>query len=1051
MRITVLICTHQRADLLARTIASLNAARRPVDADLRILVVANACSDGTHEYLQRYSTSQVGGSELPLQWIVEPTPGKSNALNRALATATGDAVAFVDDDHRVDEAYLIEVVRALRTYPNAGLICGRILPDWDGTEPAWVHDTGPYRMYPLPVPRFDPGSEPFIIGLDGPIPGGGNLVARLEVIRRTGAFLTELGPTGHDLGGAEDVEWVRRALRGGTQIQYAPAIVQHHFVDPERLRLWYLLRKGYQRSKSVMRFRRNASGVPLYMWRKLADYAVSSAISIRQTARRFYLVRAASALGEISGMREALRHRRERAKLPWPAERYGLCALATAGIAGFALAFWLAPGMVSQAFVASGGVAIAIAIVVIAKSLRDFSQTGPRLGSDILRRYRGYIAISMGRLGAWAIAIGVFWALPGALGGAAFIEATGKDIPWLLPVCALLSLGAAVAYAACSALVANPGLIIASWQYRMARLYGLWRLLSMRGLRVTAYMLISLATLGVAWAVLLLVNAGSLAEAASLAAAAGAYGSMLGAVLWEPDGRAFTSAPTNRPNILMIGCDTLRADRVGAIRDGGSLTPNIDRLTARGTYFASCYVPCARTAPSLISLLTGVWPHRHGVRDNFVHDEATALEMPSLGEALRALSYRSAVVSDWCGADFGKFSLGFDITNIPADQWNLKYFIRQGPKDLRLFLSLFLHNRLGRILLPEIYFLGGVPQTTQIGRRARREINRVSATGEPFLLNVFYSTTHPPFASEYPWYTRYADPRYEGESKFAMARLTDPFDIIRRQGDSRQEFDLDQILALYDSCVAQFDDEVGRLLRYLDESGLSDNTIIVLYSDHGMEFFEHDTWGQGNSAVGDFSARAPLIIADPRIGGNGRIDQVVRSIDVVPTLLELVGGPYVDCDGVSLVPCMRDARINLGLQAFNETGVWITPMPSLPPGHQTYPGLLELLDIPNPSTGTLAFKREFYDQIIRAKDRMVRDERWKLVFQPLESGMKLSLYDVVADPGCTLNLAVQRPDVVRRLWRELRAWMAADPIVRPLIDNEGDRVPYREMDHAAAD
>ena len=439
-------------------------------------------------------------------------------------------------------------------------------------------------------------------------------------------------------------------------------------------------------------------------------------------------------------------------------------------------------------------------------------------------------------------------------------------------------------------------------------------------------------------------------------------------------------------------------------------------------------MPCARTAPSLISLLTGTWPHTHGVRDNFVHDEETLLEVPALPEALRALDYRTAAVSDWCGADLAKFSFGFDITEVPHDQWNLKYFIRQGPKDIRLFLSVFLHNRVGRRLLPEIYYLGGVPQTTQLGRRARRTLARLAATDEPFLLNVFYSTTHPPFASEHPHYMRFADPDYAGESKFAMARLSDPFDIIRRQADSRQEFDLDQVLALYDSCVAQFDEEVGRTLDALRDSGLARDTIVVLYSDHGMEFFEHDTWGQGNSAVGDFSARVPLVIADPRLPAGQRIDSVVRSIDVAPTLLELAGAPYVHCDGVSLAPCMRDARKRLDLRAFNETGMWIAPMPSLPARHLSYPGLLELLDVPDPVTSTLALKPEYRDRVVLAKDRMVRDGRWKLVYQPLEAGMLLSLFDLSTDPGCTLDLAAREPEVVARLWGALRAWMAADPL-----------------------
>jgi arylsulfatase A-like enzyme len=309
-------------------------------------------------------------------------------------------------------------------------------------------------------------------------------------------------------------------------------------------------------------------------------------------------------------------------------------------------------------------------------------------------------------------------------------------------------------------------------------------------------------------------------------------------------------------------------------------------------------------------------------------------------------------------------------------------------------------------------------------------ISRLAAAGKPFLLNLFYSTTHPPFASEYPFYFLHADPAYRGESKFAMARLTEPFEIIRRQGEPREEFDLDQILDLYDGCVAQFDDEVGKTIRHLDASGLMENTIVVLYSDHGMEFFEHGTWGQGNSALGDFSARVPLIITDPRRPQAQELDQVVRTIDLVPTLLDLLAAPSVKCDGASLVPAMTDPTTNLDLKAFNETGIWITPAPGLPLDHLRYPDLLQLLDVPDDATGTLAIKSEFRGTVLTAKDRMVRDGRWKLVYQPLETGKRLTLYDVDADPDCTRDISDDFPVQVARLWSELRSWMAKDTAMR---------------------
>ena len=471
----------------------------------------------------------------------------------------------------------------------------------------------------------------------------------------------------------------------------------------------------------------------------------------------------------------------------------------------------------------------------------------------------------------------------------------------------------------------------------------------------------------------------------------------------------------------------MRADRLGALGYRRALTPNIDALGAQGVLFTNCYVPCARTAPSLVSMLTGTWPHTHGIRDNFIPDSEVRLKVPALPQLLKPLGYRTAALSDWCGSDMGKFSFGFDHTDLPEDQWNLKYLIRQGPKDLRLFVSLFTHNRLGRLLLPELYYLGGVPLTTQMGRRARRLISRLAASPQPFFVNLFYSTTHPPFASEWPWYTRYSDPTYSGESKFAMARLTDPFEIIRRQGAPKEEFDLDQIIDLYDGCVAQFDDEVGRMLRHLEACGLAGNTIVVVYSDHGMEFFEHDTWGQGNSAVGDFSPRIPLVIRDPRkpAGGHDRQGRAQHRSGPDAARTRRLPLPQSAWTASPSPPAWATTARCPELDAFNETGIWIGDVPGLPDKHLRYPDLLELVIVPDPESGTLALKPQYHDIIMTAKDRMIRRGPWKLVSQPLTDGTHTMLFNVDEDPGCTRNCSAEYPEISARLSQVLQDWIAA--------------------------
>jgi GT2 family glycosyltransferase len=302
MHLTILICTHNRLALLDRVLISLNQAYRPASWLVDIMVVANACTDDTAAFLQDYQARTSEKDWLPLAWHTEATPGKSHALNSAIPKLRSDLVAFVDDDHRVDKDYLISICQGAECYPDSTMFCGRIVPDWDGSEPAWVHDTGPYRIYPLPVPRQDHGETSRPIGLEDRIPGGGNLFLRRKIFDRIGNFATELGPQGHNLGGGEDTDFVLRALNTGEQLIYIPEVLQYHYVDPARLRLGYLLRKSFQRSRAGVKTRHAHARIPLYMWRKLAKYSFHAVYSLQWDKTRFFLVRIAAVLGEMRGI-----------------------------------------------------------------------------------------------------------------------------------------------------------------------------------------------------------------------------------------------------------------------------------------------------------------------------------------------------------------------------------------------------------------------------------------------------------------------------------------------------------------------------------------------------------------------------------------------------------------------------------------------------------------------------------------------------------------------------------------------------------------------------
>lgn len=674
------------------------------------------------------------------------------------------------------------------------------------------------------------------------------------------------------------------------------------------------------------------------------------------------------------------------------------------------------------------GPALVVTALLVATSLKNFSRTGPQLKDEILQHYFWYSLFSFARLAGWAVALCLLMGACGLLVIEAWAGAGGIPPPgalsWIAAFASILLLSG---LQFCNHLLRIPGSIAASSSYRLSRFYPLWQALSPLRLRLV-YGAAAAAFLASGAKLLALeVQQGSVQGAMQVAALIVLYGTLwlAGAYDREPAVRKARRGRESRPNVLMIGADTLRADRLGIEGYRRALTPTLDALAREGAYLSQCFIPCGRTAPSLMTLLTGTWPHTHGIRDNFALPSEAAADLVSLPDVLANHGYETIAISDWAGADLGKYPFGFHRRLLPQDQWNIKYLVRQGPKDLRLFLSLFTHSTFGRRFLPELYYLAGIPMTDEIGRDTRREISRCAAAERPFFINAFFSTTHAPFASEYPYYRMFSRGDYSGPSKFVMGLMSDPFEIIKQQRHTAAEFNLEQVHALYDGCVKRFDDEVARVLSHLEACGLADNTIVVLYSDHGIEFFERDSWGQGNSVVVDGSSRIPVIIRDPRLEGVLPVTEVTRSVDIAPTLLELLGIPASHAmEGGSLASRLRGDKTSAERIAYEETGIWFTELPSMPAGHLRYPDLPVLLEVPDKERGTLSVKPQYREAVIAAKDRAARSRRWKLVYMPMESGVaRLLLFDVLNDPLCTRDVAGEYPDIAMSMSRALSEWM----------------------------
>jgi len=685
------------------------------------------------------------------------------------------------------------------------------------------------------------------------------------------------------------------------------------------------------------------------------------------------------------------------------------------------------------ALIASSSLLVALlgtAYLVFA-SLRHHTRTGPKIKATIEQHYLAYAIYGLLRQAFWSLAFIFTLSYIGSLAYFSLLLFFAYPLSLLASLISGASFSLLVtSYLFCHHLLHTPSLILTSAQFRFSRLDPLWKKLSpgrLQAFRVIAYVISAILLLS--FNVYLLHYDYFFVLSAEAVVVCVLIGKAT--VRVRKSDKAPTAQNSSLPNIVMIGTDTLRGDRLGIAGYERDLTPNIDTLAKKGFYFSNCYVPLARTAPSLTSLLTGCWPHTHKIRSNYPASADAQLPVDSLVKILKQAGYSTAAIGDWAAADLGKINFGFDRKLLPQDQWNMKYLIRQGSAFIRLFLSLFTHNRLGKRFLPELYYLAGIPLSHQTGKECRDLISEYASTSSPFFINYFSAAAHVPFGSNYPYYNLFTKPDYSGESRFLMSSFATPEEIIEKQGMGSDAFDIPQINNLYDGCIRQFDDEVGKILQHLSATGLDQNTLVVIYSDHGADFFENGCWGQGNTVIGnDASNRIPLIIFDPRKQGGVTFNNTVRSIDIAPTLLDLVKIPHPSsCDGSSLLPWMQNPGVATERTAFQETGVWLGKMPGMRPDHLTYPDLLEILDIPNKQLATLTLKESHLEKIIEAKDRSIRDQKWKLVYQPTTDGIDYLLFDMTNDPGCSHNVAAKFPTILTEYKQRLDQWIYSDPLM----------------------
>jgi arylsulfatase A-like enzyme len=357
-----------------------------------------------------------------------------------------------------------------------------------------------------------------------------------------------------------------------------------------------------------------------------------------------------------------------------------------------------------------------------------------------------------------------------------------------------------------------------------------------------------------------------------------------------------------RPNVLFVMTDDQTVREMSCYGSTILQTPNMDRIAAGGTRFANCFTTNSLCAPARGTVLTGAFSHIHGIRGN--SEQADAIEVldpniPTFPELLREQGYQTGLV--------GKYHIRQDPRGF--DYWCIH------PGQGEYFDPVFIEN--GKRIQKQGY---ATDITTDLALEflERRDPNR------PFCLVYQFKAPHRPFTPaprhahmfediEIPEPETFHDD-YETRRIAALAEdmrfdvsIAGDYDDIPADLDAagRKRWLYQRMMKDRFRTIYGVDENLGRVLDYLDENGLADDTLILYTSDHGYFLGDHGWYDK--RFMYEPSLRIPLVARYPRVGITGHVaDELVMNIDFAPTILDFAGLPIPESvQGRSLRPLME--------------------------------------------------------------------------------------------------------------------------------------------------
>ena len=406
-------------------------------------------------------------------------------------------------------------------------------------------------------------------------------------------------------------------------------------------------------------------------------------------------------------------------------------------------------------------------------------------------------------------------------------------------------------------------------------------------------------------------------------------------------GAAKSEARTG-PNVLFVIVDDLRPE-LNCYGESQIRSPNIDRLAGRGMIFRRAYCQQAVCGPSRTSVLTGMRPDSTGIHVNNRHFRENVPDCVTLPQHFKNHGYHSQGMGKVFHGAYA--DLNVDLRDPPS--WSVPFW-QPGPQAYysphgiaiarETYKKMYDKENPGPDDWKKAWVTGpateaprvhdSVPYDGQVADKAVEALRQVGREKRPFFLAVGFRRPHLPFVAPKKYWEMYdpaeiklADNPFapKGAPRLAM---TDWFEL-RMYHDIPEEGPLAdekarQLIHGYYACVSYADAQVGRVLDELDRLGLRDDTIIVLWGDHGWHLGDHGLWSKCTNF--ETATRSTLIFSIPQMKtAGGHADALVELLDIYPTLVDLAGLPLPEhLEGTSLAPLLANPDRPLKSAAFSQ-------------------------------------------------------------------------------------------------------------------------------------